>query len=48
MKLGADEEEVELMDQELHDQNFNCPYTTIRIVEPMKKWVETARDSHDR
>jgi hypothetical protein len=37
MKLGADEEEVELMDQELHDQNFNCPYTTIRIVEPMKK-----------
>lgn len=37
MKVGADEEEVELMDQEMHDHSFNCPYTTIRIVEPMKK-----------
>ena len=37
MRIGADEEEVELMDKEMHDQDFNCPYTTIRIVEPMRK-----------
>lgn len=37
VKIGDDEEEVEMMDQEIQESHFNCPYTAVRMVEPMRK-----------
>jgi hypothetical protein len=37
VKIGDDEEEIEMMDQEIRDSHFNCPFTAVRMVEPMKK-----------
>ena len=37
VKIGDDDEEIEMMDQEIRDSHFTCPYTAVRMIEPMKK-----------
>ena len=35
--MDGEEDDIELMEGERLESHFNCPYTTLRMVEPMKK-----------
>lgn len=37
LKIDGEEDDIELMEGERLESHFNCPYTTLRMVEPMKK-----------